>query len=97
MNETGPLVSLFLPPGVSGAQGSHATGSATSVPQQTTPLLPSGTLLTGTIFGMDRQGNPVLRTETGDFVLKSEFHLRTGSEVTIRLESVGEVVPMAEL
>jgi hypothetical protein len=49
--------------------------------------IPPGTILNGFIINRDAQGNPVLRTDTGDVVFASSFFLNIGSEVTIRIEN----------
>lgn len=73
-----------------------APGIAPS-PQTTqggTPLLlPTGlslgTVLAGFIINRDAKGNPILRSDKGDVVFASDFFLKIGSEVTIRIENQG--------
>lgn len=48
--------------------------------------IPSGTLISGFIVNRDGSGNPVLRTESGDITFASNFFLKIGSEVQIRVE-----------
>lgn len=45
-----------------------------------------GTVLSGFIINRDAGGNPVLRTEQGDVTFQSNFFLKIGSEVVIRIE-----------
>lgn len=49
--------------------------------------LPPGTVLSGFIVNRDSSGNPVLRTDKGDVTFSSNFFLKIGSEVTIRIEN----------
>ncbi len=50
------------------------------------PQLPAGTILQGFVLSRDAKGNPILRTSQGDFQIKSEFFLKTGSDIVIRIE-----------
>ncbi|MDE3016680.1 MAG: hypothetical protein KGI29_07180 [Pseudomonadota bacterium] len=52
-----------------------------------TPGLSPGTVLSGFIVNRDASGNPILRTPTGDVTFSSNFFLKIGSEVTIRIET----------
>lgn len=80
----------FLPsqPAVQGVQqsqvsqggGSNATGIAS---------IPVGTTLSGFIINRDANGNPILRTESGDIAFESNFFLKIGSEVDIRIQTSG--------
>ena len=51
--------------------------------------LPAGTVLNGFIVNRDASGNPILRTPGGDVTFASNFFLKIGSEVTIRVETTG--------
>lgn len=48
--------------------------------------LPAGSLLSGFILNRDTNGNPILRTEKGDVPFSSNFFLKIGSEVVIRIQ-----------
>ena len=64
------------------------TGSATqssNVPQAFANL-PNGTTLKGFVINRDAQSNPIIRTDKGDVLVKSDFFLKTGSEVVIRIQ-----------
>lgn len=50
------------------------------------PQLPTGSVLAGFIINRDPAGNPILRTEQGDFVFSSNLFLKIGSEVVIRIQ-----------
>lgn len=45
-----------------------------------------GTLLEGFVVNRTTQQQPILRTSLGDILVQSEFFLKTGSEVVIRVE-----------
>lgn len=49
--------------------------------------LSAGTMLSGFVITRDKENNPILRTDKGDFGVKSEVFLKTGSEVVIRIEA----------
>jgi len=51
--------------------------------------LPAGTVLSGFIVNRDASGNPILRTPTGDVTFSSNFFLKIGSEVSLRVETSG--------
>lgn len=53
------------------------------------PSLPTGTVLQGFIINRDAGGNPILRTDKGDIPFASNFFLKIGSEVVIRIASSG--------
>jgi hypothetical protein len=64
----------------------------TPVSTQDTPSnalqgVPAGTLLEGFVVNRDQQQNPVLRTSVGDILVKSEFFLKTGSEIVIQVDA----------
>ena len=48
---------------------------------------PTGSILSGFIVNRDASGNPILRTEKADIVFATNFFLKIGSEVVIRLEN----------
>ncbi|MFW0776673.1 MAG: hypothetical protein ACN2B6_03015 [Rickettsiales bacterium] len=49
--------------------------------------IPNGSILSGYIVNRDPSGNPILRSERGDIVFSSNFFLKIGSDVTIRVEN----------
>lgn len=69
---------------------SAVTHSQTSSGNQTGQVaasnLPVGSVLSGFIINRDNNGNPILRTNQGDITFASNFFLKIGSEVTIRIE-----------
>jgi len=65
------------------AAGSVTTqGAALALPQ-----LPAGSVLAGFIINRDAAGNPILRTDKGDIAFASNFFLKIGSEVVIRIQN----------
>ncbi|MGB1539977.1 MAG: hypothetical protein ACPG80_03370, partial [Rickettsiales bacterium] len=50
------------------------------------PQSPGGAILQGTVLGADAKGNPIIQTEALRIVLRSEFALAKGEQVTLRLE-----------
>lgn len=48
--------------------------------------LASGMLVQGYVINRDRNNNPILRTPQGDLVVQSEVFIKTGSEVTFRVD-----------
>lgn len=49
--------------------------------------LPNGTLISGFVVNRDPRQNPVLRTVLGDILVQSDFFLKTGAEVEIRVDT----------
>lgn len=49
--------------------------------------LQPGTTLSGFIINRDPQGNPILRTQSGDVVFSSQIFLKIGTEVEIRVQN----------
>lgn len=70
---------------VQGLSQSAAAGT-TNVPQAITALA-SGATLAGFVLNRDTQGNPVLRTELGDFLIKTPLFLKIGSDVVVRVSN----------
>lgn len=72
------------------APGIQQPSTAFGLSNQTTPTiltnLPAGSILSGFIINRDAKGNPILRTESGDIVFETNFFLKIGSEVVIRIE-----------
>lgn len=80
------LISILPPPNVQ-QSGSISQGSSTNLP----PILinfPPGSILSGFIINRDSAGNPILRTpDSGDITFQTNFFLKIGSEVVIRVEN----------
>ena len=81
------LIAFQPPPQapVKGPQISQGTSGNNTNP--TLPNVESGTTLSGFIINRDSSGNPVLRTDSGDITFASNFFLKIGSEVTIRVDN----------
>lgn len=80
------LITILPAQQVSGIQTLPLSSGITS--QGAAPLLanlPPGTVLKGFIINRDASGNPILRTEQGDIRFVSQFFLKIGSEVVIRI------------
>ena len=71
------------------AQPGNAVMSVSS--QDLGPLasLPIGSLISGFVLNRDANGNPVLRTASGDFLLKTPYFLKIGSDVVVRVSASG--------
>ncbi len=65
----------------------HAAQGVTTQGAAIVPQLPNGSILSGFIVNRDPAGNPILRTETGDVVFSSNFFLKIGSEVVLRIQT----------
>lgn len=65
-------------------QISFGTGGSTV---GTLASLASGSIISGFIINRDVSGNPVLRTEKGDISFETNFFLKIGSELVIRVEN----------
>jgi len=76
-------ITLLTTPQVQGpqavAQGSHSSSGALLAG------IPAGTTLQGFIVNRDGSGNPIIRTDKGDIAFTSQFFLKIGSEVVIRV------------
>ena len=48
--------------------------------------LNNGATVKGFVFNRDSRSNPMIRTDRGDLTIRSEVFLKTGSEVTLRIE-----------
>jgi hypothetical protein len=46
-----------------------------------------GQLVQGTIYGMNNQGEPMLKSDQGNLALKLPFHLPSGVDVVLRMEN----------
>jgi len=87
------LISILPTPGVQQPQ-SVSQGSAGAPGVFIT--FPPGSILSGFIVNRDATGNPVLRTESGDVTFQTNFFLKIGSEVVIRVETRGNA-PQAHI
>jgi len=87
------LISILPTPGVQQPQ-SVSQGSAGAPGVFIT--FPPGSILSGFIVNRDGTGNPVLRTESGDVTFQTNFFLKIGSEVVIRVETRG-TAPQAHI
>jgi len=90
------LITILPPQTVPGVQAAQVTPSTTSNATPTVATFPPGTILSGFIVNRDATGNPILRTDSGDVVFSSQFFLKIGSEVSIRIELTGGQ-PLAHL
>ena len=79
-----PVTSVLGAAQIQSVATGATTQNATQIPAELAGL-PSGSLLKGFIINRDRSGNPILRTDRGDVLVKSEVFLKTGSEVVIRI------------
>jgi hypothetical protein len=64
-----------------------ATQNATQTPSELSGL-PIGTYIRGFVINRDRSNNPILRTDQGDVLVRSDVFLKTGAQVTIRIEQI---------
>lgn len=76
-----------IPP-LTGVQGVSGAGQSLSGPPPSIlASLPVGTTIAGFVLNRDAKGNPILRSEYGDFLLKSDLFLKIGSDVVVRIDS----------
>lgn len=78
------LITILPPQPVQGVQQPHVAGNSSG--QVTIATLPVGSVLSGFIINRDNNGNPILRTDQGDITFASNFFLKIGSEITIRIQ-----------
>lgn len=74
---------------VGGITPGNVTSGATNVPTGLASL-PAGTVLSGFVLNRDAGGNPVLRTEHGDFLIQSQLFLKIGADVVVRIAGAGQ-------
>ena len=79
------LISILPPPVISQPAAAQTVTTQGSV--ATPPQIPNGSILSGFILNRDATGNPILRTPTGDITFSTNFFLKIGSEVTIRIQT----------
>ncbi len=80
------LISIVPSPGVS-QSGNISQGSAGA--GGVFVNFPPGSILSGYIVNRDANGNPVLRTDTGDLTFQTKLFLKIGAEITLRIENRG--------
>lgn len=68
------------------ASVSHATQNTTQSPHPFSAL-PNGTVVEGYVIKRDGQNNPILRTQAGDVLVTTDVFLKTGTEVTLRVDN----------
>ncbi|MCE2926784.1 MAG: hypothetical protein LW823_03960 [Rickettsiales bacterium] len=78
------LITILPTPQVQGVTQSPGSGGGAI---NVLTNAPTGSILSGFIVNRDPAGNPVLRTPTADVVFASDFFLKIGSEVVIRVEN----------
>ncbi len=78
------LITILPPQPVQGVSQPQIAGS--DAKQAGISTLQIGSILSGFIINRDASGNPILRTESGDITFASNFFLKIGSEITIRIE-----------
>lgn len=71
-----------------GISAAGISGNAPQVPAAVAAL-PPGSYLEGFVLNRDSAGNPTLRTSLGDFLLQSNFFLKIGSSVVVRVDATG--------
>ncbi len=79
------LISILPAQGIQQPQ-QVTTGSGSGAPTILANI-PTGSILAGFIVNRDPAGNPVLRSENGDIAFETNFFLKIGSEVVIRVEN----------
>jgi hypothetical protein len=64
-------------------------GTAQNTAHAQTPLssVPQGTLVAGFVINRDSHNQPILRTPVGDVLINTQLFLKTGTEVTIRVDN----------
>lgn len=72
-----------LPPLNPVASGPAAVGQQQNPPL---PALPAGAVLQGTVSGQDASGNVIIKTDTLQLVLNTQYPLQKGAQVAVRLD-----------
>jgi hypothetical protein len=73
---------ITIQPVASAITGGNVAGAQTLL-----ALLSDGTLVSGFVVNRDAQNNPIIRTGAGDFVIKSDVFVKTGSDVVLRVNA----------
>jgi hypothetical protein len=82
-----PAQVVSQPPVIPGVTQVSAPTSVTTQGSGVLAQLPTGSVLSGFIINRDATGNPILRTDKGDVLFASNFFLKIGSEVVIRVQN----------
>lgn len=80
MPNTPPIIPS-VPPVTTGPSG---VASQQNPPPQ--PQLPPGTVVQGSVIGLDAKGNPVIQTQNLQLVLGTKFPLDKGAQVSVRID-----------
>ena len=87
------LSQINLPPAQPVQGPPQIAQGTTSHSNATVATLPAGTVLQGFIINRDASGNPIVRTDKGDIPFATNFFLKIGSEVVVRITGpVGNTV-----
>src|SRR4051812_3634243 len=70
-------------------QNVHPAAQGASQAPPAIAALSVGAILQGFIINRDAGGNPIVRTDKGDFPFATSYFLKIGSEVVIRIGSTG--------
>lgn len=65
---------------------SHTAQNTSQAPHPFNAL-PNGSLVEGFVINRDGQNNPILRTSAGDVLIATQVFLKTGTEVTLRVDN----------
>jgi hypothetical protein len=63
------------------------TGRDAAGTQNLLALLSDGSFVRGFVVNRDAQNNPIIRTPQGDFVVKSDVFIKTGSEIVFQVDA----------
>lgn len=85
------IINPINPSTTAPAVGITALGISSNAPQVPPNIssIPAGSFLQGFVLNRDGSGNPVLRTDQGDFSLQSSLFLKIGSSVLVRIDASG--------
>lgn len=80
------LINIILPTPAGAVQPTATPQNGSGQNASLLSTLTPGSVLAGYIVNRDAGGNPVLRTPQGDVTFASDFFLKIGSEVTLRIQ-----------
>lgn len=80
------FLNIIAPPSQNVKQPGIADSNSTNLPPILTRL-PPGSILAGFVINRDANGNPILRTESGDITFQSKLFFRIGAELVIRVDT----------